>query len=192
MDASICFHSPDPPLLMRLLAPLQPQLLKGRGREKICRKNSYLGICIIARDTPPTNNQKSFEGVVHLFPRVSVLTWLREGGESDHWISYDWLGQDEEHSKSTAKCRISPICTNMPQTFKMSHELSGYLTLTMMCFALRWGFYAYASYSRKQSLIHDNQDEHNAMLTGTLSLDNGLAGVGRGRVMQSHQIVRTE
>ena len=46
--------------------------------------------------------------------------------------------------------------------------------------------------SRKQSLIHDNQDEHNAMLTGTLSLNNGLAGVGRGRVMQSHQIVRTE
>ena len=129
------------PLLMRLLAPLQPQLLKGRGREKICRKNSYLGICIIARDTPPTNNQKSFEGVVHLFPRVSVLTWLREGGESDHWISYDWLGQDEEHSKSTAKCRISPICTNMPQTFKMSHELSGYLTLTMMS-CLKVNFFA--------------------------------------------------
>ena len=141
MDASICFHSPDPPSPDAPPGSAAVSPTKRPGKGKMCRKNSYSGICIIARDTPPTNNQKSFEGVVHLFPRVSVLPWLREGGESDHWISYDWLGQDEEHSKSTAKCRISPICTNMPQTFKMSHELSGYLTLTMMS-CLKVNFFA--------------------------------------------------
>ena len=77
--------------------------------------------------------------IVHPFPRFCFLTRGREGEGRQVWspISYVWLGQDEEHSKSTAKCQVSPICTNMPQTFKMSHELSGYLTLTMMCFVLK-------------------------------------------------------
>ena len=83
------------------------------------------------------------------------------GDRSDVWspISYVWLGQDEEHSKSTAKCQVSPICTNMPQTFKMSHELSGYLTLLMMLCVQKVLFIRSLVESNIIALIHDNQED---------------------------------
>ena len=68
--------------------------------------------------------------------RQKLEAEIREGEKAVEGFTVTEVSEAGDNSKSTAKCQVSPICTNMPQTFKMSHELSGYLTLTMMCFVL--------------------------------------------------------
>ena len=65
------------------------------------------------------------------------ITWPKGEGEWVYRMTQGWVpeqgggsgGNMKNRTSQLWKRQISLICTNMPQTFKMSHELHGYFTL---------------------------------------------------------------